>query len=112
MAKDPNNGELFDFGPVKLTVWDLVRSWTGRPLLTKLLKENGKDKVKEAALATLREEAVEPLEFLMGALAQAGKDKAPEPWQLSEHALLAEAKARGIGTIGKTTQQLINELRS
>ena len=107
------NGELFpkpvELGMKHLTLWDVVRSWTGRPLLTKLLKDHGKEKVKEAALATLREEAVEPVEFLMGALAQA--DKAAEPWQLSESALLEEAQRRGIATRGKTTQQLINALR-
>jgi hypothetical protein len=105
------NGELFEAPPKLLTIWDLVRSWTGRPFLTKLLKQYGKDAVKEAALATLKEEAVEPIEFMMGALAQSGKEKVPEPWQLSESALLAEAQKRGIGTRGKTTQQLINEMR-
>lgn len=102
------NGELFE---KPLTLWDTIRSWTGRPLLTKLLKEHGKDRVKEAGLEALRVEAPEAKEYLLAILAQAETPKRKHPWQMSESELMAFAQERGVSTAGKTTQQLINELR-
>ena len=32
-----------------VTIWDVVRHWAGRPMLTKLLKEYPKEAIKEAA---------------------------------------------------------------
>jgi hypothetical protein len=76
--------------------------------LTKLLKEHGKEKVMDAALKTLKNEAVEPKEYMLGVLKNGD---AGEVWKQSDEALLLMAKERGINTRGKTRQDLINALR-
>lgn len=96
------------FGPEPVTIWDIARHWAGRPMLTKLLKEYGKDKVKEAALKTLKDEAVEQLPYLLEILK--GENGASAR-SASDEQLLIMAQQRGIATRGKTRAQLINELR-
>ena len=77
-------------------------------MLTKLLKENGKDKLKTAVIKTLDDEAVEPLSYCLECL----KDDRPTPaWQMSDEALIAAATEKGIPTKGKSRQDLINDLR-
>jgi hypothetical protein len=96
------------FGPEPVTIWYIVRHWAGRPLLTKLLKEHGKDKVKEAALKTLKDDAVEQLPYMLEIL----KDGAAGTpiWKLPDDALIKLAVAKGVPTRGKTRQELINSL--
>jgi hypothetical protein len=99
------------FGPVPITVWDVARHYLGRGLLTKLLKEHGKQRVKEVTLKALSDEAVEPRPYMLAILQEGGEAPQRAPWQMTTDELMASAKERGISTIGKTTQQLINELR-
>ena len=96
-----------------VTVWDIVRHWMGRPMLTKLLKEHGKDAIKAAVLKTLADEAVEQLPYLIGILkGDKGEAKnGKQIWQESDERLLTMARERGIGTSGKSRQELINVLR-
>jgi hypothetical protein len=101
--------DLFD-NAEHVTIWDVIRHWMGRPMLTKLLKAHGKEAVKRAGLKTLEDEAVEQLPYLLSIL-QGGGNGELQVWQQSNEQLYAIAQERGIGTSGKTRQQLINELR-
>ena len=99
------------FGPESVTIWDVIRHWTGRPMLTKLLKEHGKDAVKKAGLKTLEDEAIEQRPYLLACLQEGPTNGAAQVWQLSDDDLMALAAERNLRTKGKTRQQLINELR-
>ena len=77
-------------------------------MLTKLLKDNGKDKLKTAVIKTLTDEAVEPLSYCLECL----RDERPTPaWQMSNDALMVAAEEKGLPTKGKSRQDLINALR-
>ncbi len=93
-----------------ITIWDVIRHWMGRPMLTKLLKKHGKEALKEAGLKTLKDEAVEQLPYLIAILKDGGDGKL-QLWQESDEQLYVMAQERGVGTSGKSRQQLINELR-
>ena len=100
------------FGPEPVTIWDIARHWVGRPFLSRLLKEHGKEAVKAATLKTLEDEAVEQTPYLL-AILQAGKKVPSETplWQMPDCDLLTMAGEKGIATQGKTRQQLLNDLR-
>jgi len=97
------------FGPEPVTIWDVIRHWAGRPMLTRLLKDHGKDAVKQAAIKTLTDEAVEQLPYMIECLKE--RDDVAQAWQMSDDDLMALATERNLPTKGKTRQQLINELR-
>ena len=94
-----------------VTIWDVIRHWAGRPMLTKLLKEHGKEAVKQAGLKTLGDEAVEQLPYLIACLKESPVNGSVQAWQMSDDDLMALAAERNVRTDGKTRQQLINELR-
>jgi len=99
------------FGPEPATIWDVVRHWVGRPMLTKLLKAHGKDALKEAALKTLLDEAVEQRPYFLACLKEAPVNGTVQVWQLSNDDLMALAVDRDVPTRGKSRKQLINALR-
>jgi hypothetical protein len=107
------NGELFDKPNKPITIWDVARSWTGRPLLTKVLKEYGKDAVKAAALKTLEDEAVEQVPYFVALLAQKAHPKAVKLEAQTDQALveLCKQSVPPIPTRGKSRWDLINALR-
>ena len=94
-----------------ITIWDIVRHWAGRPMLTKLLKEYPKEAIKEAALKTLKDEAIEQLPYMIAILQERPEEKSIPVWQMSAKQLYDMAVDRGIQTSGRTKQDLINELR-
>lgn len=101
------NGDLFGAAPI--TIWDVARSYLGRELLGKLIRDNGEDSVKQATIETLLKIPGDPMTYLMGVLKQRPDDL--PVWQLSAEKLYVMAQARGISTLGKTKQDLVNELR-
>ena len=93
-------------------IWDIPRAWCGPALLGKILKETGDDKkVKQAVLDTLKKEPAEPKTYFLALLKGKSEDSTTPVWQMSEKELLALAEEKGIPTRGKTTQQLVNDLR-
>ena len=93
-----------------ITIWDIVRHWAGRPMLTKLLKEYPKEAIKEAALKTLKDEAIEQLPYMI-AILQDSDEKGVPIWLASDEQLMIMAQERGINTAGKTRHKLLSELR-
>lgn len=93
-----------------VTIWDVIRHWAGRPMLTKLLKEHDRGTLKDAALKTLKDEAIEQLPYMIAILKDEGAIDTPI-WHESNETLLVMAQERGIRTAGKSRQQLIQELR-
>jgi len=95
-----------------IRLWDIPRAWCGPALLGRILKEVSDDKkVKQAILDTLRKEPAEPKTYFLALLKDKSEGSATPVWQMSEKELLEHAEKKGIPTRGKTTQQLINELR-
>jgi hypothetical protein len=113
LSKDPYCLEVVLGGPEMsdnpLTIWDVCRTWTGRSLLGRLLRDHGEDAVKAAIVDTLLKGPAEPKTYLTAILVKARPTKAT--WQMSNDDLYLLAKDRGVQTKGKTRQELINELR-
>ena len=101
--------DLFGNAPY-VTIWDIIRHWAGRPMLTKLLQEYDKPALKAAALKTLEDEAIEQLPYLIAILKDEADGVIPV-WKQSNEALYILAQDRGINTAGQSRDELINKLR-